>query len=551
MRREWEGSYLAGRIAVRQRAVIRLGSTGLEVAVEDGTVLRWPYTEVRQTQGFYPGEHVRLERSHGGSAALVVTETAFLEALQAAAGPARRRFHDPASRRWRSVAAGLAAVGVVGLVLLLYFRLIPAVGTAVAPYVPVSWEERLGASVMEVLAPRWTRCEDTRRTTAVEAIAALLTASVPDFPYRVRVVVVNDPRVNALAVPGGHVVVFRGLLERTRSAEELAGVLAHEIQHVAQRHVVRQIVQQASVGIMLGLLTGEASGVITLQAARTLGELRYSREAEREADAEGVRMLAAAGIDPVGMRTFFEGLEKEGEGLPDYLSTHPSHDERIARVTALAAEARGPRAALLPGVDWADVRRLCERRADSGSGGAASKSPPSLQGHGRLYFVPIGDVPPGRLQNLTTYYADRFGLRVEPLAGIAIPPHAVDPARRQLVAEDVVAVMRLQHRALEREPDTILIGITGQDMYIREFHWQFAFAFRTEGRFAVVSWARMDPANFGLPSDPRLTDERLRKMISKQIGHLYYRLPQSDDRSSVMAGPIGGLDDLDLLAEDF
>ncbi|MBI5627862.1 MAG: M48 family metallopeptidase, partial [Candidatus Rokubacteria bacterium] len=176
---------------------------------------------------------------------------------------------------------------------------------------------------------------------------------------------VDDPTVNALAAPGGFIVVFRGLLERTRTPEELAGVLAHEIEHVLQRHATKALVQHVSTGLLFTALTGDVSGVMAygFESARVLGTLRYSRAAEEEADTEGMRLLLAAHIDPAGMIAFFEGMEKrrgEAPGLLTYLSTHPAPEERVARLTRLArAPVPAPSRKLLDGYDWADIRRIC------------------------------------------------------------------------------------------------------------------------------------------------------------------------------------------------
>jgi hypothetical protein len=131
------------------------------------------------------------------------------------------------------------------------------------------------------------------------------------------VIVANNPTVNALATPGGSIVVFRGLLERTENAEELAGVLAHEIQHVMHRHSTKAILRQASAGVLMAALVGDVSAVVAfgLQSARTLGDLRYSRQAELEADRDGARMLHAAAVDPAGMVSFFQAMQRE-EGAP-------------------------------------------------------------------------------------------------------------------------------------------------------------------------------------------------------------------------------------------
>src|SRR5260370_1392343 len=139
-----------------------------------------------------------------------------------------------------------------------------------------------------------------------------LPARPPGAPYTFRVYIVDVPVFNAFAAPGGTGVVFRGLLERTDSPEQLAGVLAHELQHVVQRHSTRAIVQHTSSGLLIAALTGDVTGPLAygLEAARVLGQLRYSRDAEEEADTEGLKMLLAARVDPAGMIAFFKALDK-------------------------------------------------------------------------------------------------------------------------------------------------------------------------------------------------------------------------------------------------
>ncbi|HJR49800.1 MAG TPA: M48 family metallopeptidase, partial [Gemmatimonadales bacterium] len=162
----------------------------------------------------------------------------------------------------------------------------------------------------------------------------------------------------------GHVVIFRGLLERTRSPEELTGVMAHELQHVLLRHATRAVIQDVGTGLLLMALTGDVTGPLAygLQTARALGELRYSRRAEEEADTEGTRMLLAARVDPAVLIALFEAIQGEEGSQPKlltYLSSHPMPAERIARLRALAATAPVPPEPLLPAEDWPALARRC------------------------------------------------------------------------------------------------------------------------------------------------------------------------------------------------
>src|SRR2546425_416022 len=104
MPRVFTGHYLDGRSAARQRASIRLAGSGLEITLENGARLWWPFGQIRQTQGTYAGEQIRLERRGALPEALIVEEPAFLVAVQATAPAFRRRFHDPRRRRARMFA---------------------------------------------------------------------------------------------------------------------------------------------------------------------------------------------------------------------------------------------------------------------------------------------------------------------------------------------------------------------------------------------------------------------------------------------------------------
>ena len=363
MRYDWKAVYLDGRTAARQPVTIRLMREGIEIMPAGGATRVWPYREIRQTQGFYAGEQVRLERGELPET-LLVADPAFLESLHEAAPHVGRRFHDPGRRRARIRWTILAGAGAIAAAVAIYVWGIPALAALLAPRVPVAWEESLGRAAMGHLAPPARRCGDPQLARAIDETLTRLTAPGPPSPYTFRVAVVNRPLVNALAVPGGYVVIFRGLLERTGTPEELAGVLAHELQHVLHRHATRAVIQDASTGLLLMALTGDVTGPLAygLQTARTLGDLRYSRRAEEEADTEGMKMMLAARLDPAGMITFFERIQKEEGPAPralTYLSTHPLAADRIERLKAMAAAWTGTPEPLRPGERWVELAKRC------------------------------------------------------------------------------------------------------------------------------------------------------------------------------------------------
>jgi hypothetical protein len=152
---------------------------------------------------------------------------------------------------------------------------------------------------------------------------------------------VNDKAINAFALPGGYVFINRGAIEVADNEAQLAGVMAHEISHVALRHGTNQAtkaqVAEGFLGIAGGIFGGSAGGALLTQlGAFTAGGvlLRYSRTAESQADVMGTQVLYDSGYDPRAMAQFFEKLEAEtkGKNPPEFFSDHPNPEHRVERV---------------------------------------------------------------------------------------------------------------------------------------------------------------------------------------------------------------------------
>lgn len=171
----------------------------------------------------------------------------------------------------------------------------------------------------------------------------------------------------------------------------------------------------------------------------------------------------------------------------------------------------------------------------------------------QLYFVAIGDVPRDLLDHLMLHFQSKFGLRITTLMPMTFDEAAFDPSRKQMVAEDIISAMRRRHLKLARDVHARVIGITPLDMYMQAMReqWRFSFSLRSpDRRFGIVSYARMDPANLGDPPSEDLMRSRLRKMITKNIGIMYFAWPASPNPRSVMYRDILGVDDLDRMTED-
>jgi predicted Zn-dependent protease len=157
--------------------------------------------------------------------------------------------------------------------------------------------------------------------------------------------VVEDPTMNAFAIPGGHVYVNTGLIANAENASELAGVMAHEISHVVARHTTEQISRQYGLSVLAGLVLGQDPGALQQIAAQLIagGALaRFSRDAEREADELGIQAMQRAGYNPRGMAAMFRVLLAHQQSQPSrveqFFATHPTTEDRIRDAEQRAAQ---------------------------------------------------------------------------------------------------------------------------------------------------------------------------------------------------------------------
>jgi hypothetical protein len=282
----------------------------------------------------------------------------------------------------------------------------------------------------------------------LNALARDLAAEAPGarYPYRVRAV--DSTEINAFAFPGGFLYVNRGLVQATRNESELAGVLSHEIAHVALRHGTHQASKayaaQAGLGILGGLLGGRGRGTSgqIIEAIGGLGLnavfLKFSRNAESEADLVGIRMMSRAGYDTRAMATFFDLLQEQQRRDPgrleQFFSSHPAPADRAARMRAeserLGAPPR-PRAS----ADYDRVQEALRGRPSSSRRTASLREGETTDRRGeRRASLPTLEAPSSRLRtfeqrngffevqypsNWRAYPADRgYGVVLAPEGGV-------------------------------------------------------------------------------------------------------------------------------------
>lgn len=364
--RRWEGWHYDGRTSNRRAVSVRVLSDGLAILPKEGGTRHWPYDRIRHAPGVHAGEPVRFEYGGDPPEVLVVPDAAILAAIHRAAPAMQRRFRSP-TKVGRFLAGTIAvAIALVVVGAALYVWGIPALAVAVAARIPVAWEEQLGAAAIANLTSLHRRCEAPTQLAALEQIVEALVASNPSSPYRYRLTVIASDMPNAFAAPGGYLLITSELLRFADRAEEIAGVLAHEIQHVEHRHATRLLVRELSMRTLVSLALGDLRGLgSAIDTAGRLGTLRYQRADETAADRGAVPMLVAARIDPRGMVTILQKMQAAAGGFtpPPYLSTHPALEERIATLDALTAQTQVTVVPLLPDYPWAEMAEICPQAA--------------------------------------------------------------------------------------------------------------------------------------------------------------------------------------------
>ena len=242
--------------------------------------------------------------------------------------------------RGRWILPGCIAAVIVPLVLLWILKE-PIIDWIVS-FVPPEWEIEIGDLVFQNLEPDLILLENPELEARLDDLVAPLLEVVPDQGYAFEFHLVEDPSLNAFALPGGHILIHSGLVLAAEEPEELVGILGHEIAHVTERHTLDQMVRSAGLLAAFQFLFGDLSGVaaIAAEGGYRLIALGHSRQAELEADRVGFDYLIAARISPQGLIRVFERLQDEIassdaaelDASLNLLSTHPMTRERQERL---------------------------------------------------------------------------------------------------------------------------------------------------------------------------------------------------------------------------
>lgn len=347
-----------GRTAVARDATATLTETGVAIAlVSAGEHFIWPYDSLSVGEPLRPHsvDAVISSKSAPGCS-LFVPNSSFVANLARHVPrlTARaERWHN--ARPW--IAGMLAVVALIVAAQVADFS--PA--HALAKMVPHSWSQRLGDETLHSMTEGKKSCVEPAGLIAVATLMQRLSkGSGRAEPFDV---VVSDwSVVNAFAVPGGKIILLKGLIDKAQSPDELAGVLAHEMGHGLSLHAETGIIRAVGFAAAIEFMMGGSSGTLA-NLGLVLAQLSYSRVAEHEADLQAIALLKKAEISPHGFADFFKRMEesehdgdKKGWGNLDILRSHPPTAERAALIDSQPTYETTP---ALNDELWQSLKQVC------------------------------------------------------------------------------------------------------------------------------------------------------------------------------------------------
>jgi len=233
----------------------------------------------------------------------------------------------------------------------------------VVDQIPPEWEVELGRATASDVLAQHNVCVDPALNGAVQELGQRLVGGMGASPYRWHVRVLDDEDVNAFALPGGYLFINRGLIDKSADGYQVAGVLAHEMQHVALRHGIRNLVRQVGLMLIVYAVVGDASAVerLLVGSAADLASMSFSRDQEREADQQGLALIYNAAMDPFGLPRFLQVIAAEEGAVESALtlvSTHPASADRVTELNE-TIQAWGQRPVTPLASDWAGIKNRC------------------------------------------------------------------------------------------------------------------------------------------------------------------------------------------------
>ena len=339
----------------RRRAVSLAFKDRLEIDEDGRTLTAWFYADIRRADS--PSGILRLS-------CLTASALARLEIRDAAVAAelisrCTQLDEDVSGHRGIARIVGWSLAATVSIVAVVLFG-VPLAADRLTPLVPQAFERRLGdvaeGQVKTLFGGKI--CDDASGQAAFTKLVNTLRESA-GLDTSIQSAVLATPIPNAFALPGGKVYLFSGLLAKAENADEIAGILAHELGHLRHRDGTRNLIYNGGTSFLIGLLFGDVTGSSALIfASRSLATASYSREAEQNADTFSIDVMHKLGRSPKPMgELLFRVTGKEADKRLSILASHPLTEDRLAHMSDEDRPPSGP--PLLTAAEWTSLKAIC------------------------------------------------------------------------------------------------------------------------------------------------------------------------------------------------
>ena len=367
---QFAGSLFDGRSSQKHLVDVELTPQAIILKAPGDKPIRWAYPQLRWAADTSPFHIEHCAEDDEGLETLVVDDPDFYRSVLEIAPKSFSSRENESKFNWK-----LYSVGILVLIFSAYvfIKTVPSfLADQMVEKIPIEWEVTVGQTILKMFPVVQKPDQEVIKVLqdTVDILKQSLQGTPP--PYDLKVYILPVEQVNALALPGGPIVIFEGLIDKAESPEELAGVLAHEIQHILLRHSTRGILRNMAESMLVTIFLGDMNSVMEgiVQLAGQLETLGLSREMEAEADQKGMELILAANTDPHGMIRIFEKLmQEESKELPQgktvskendfssYFSTHPSSQNRLARLEKqMRSHENRIWTPLFPNLDWNEIK---------------------------------------------------------------------------------------------------------------------------------------------------------------------------------------------------
>ena len=335
------------------------------------TIARWPSDKLYTVPALKGSLRLAAENQPTGARIIVEggEDIRRIEATLPVLGRKQKLEFQRQARLAMTATIALAAVVVA------YLSGVPVLASRIVNIVPSDWERALGDTVATQMEASLKSdgelllCDENPKSLANVALARFGTEALrgSGSPFSLDIKVVQSEIPNAFALPGGRVYVFSALLERAQSPDEVAGVLAHEIGHVAHRHGMEQLLSTAGTGALIGFILGDMTGLsVAAGLGSTLIDSRFSRLAERQADTYAASVAQRLDFDPAGLADLLARVAEDDQFAKALalFSTHPLTEDRKVALSKLSAERPTGLAPPFSPAEWSAIRTMCGTPAD-------------------------------------------------------------------------------------------------------------------------------------------------------------------------------------------